>query len=228
MGYQSAYVAPDARRPLRLGETIFGQIVVGSHPNAIAVPAAALVPDGEGFKVFVVDAENIAHEQPVTVGARTDSTAEITEGLKGGERVVTYGAYGVEDSVKVTTAPAPKAKGASGDGGASMIGGTFEELGTHLRQRPRAPGGALFTILGAAAPLRLPGRCTAHRGRHLVGASAAVGHLSGARVLPRHRRRERHRARRTPGAVQHNEADRGGDQHRSGRHACAVALDSRR
>jgi hypothetical protein len=46
----------------------------------------------------------------VTVGARTDSTAEITEGLKVGERVVTYGAYGVEDSVKVTTASAAKAK----------------------------------------------------------------------------------------------------------------------
>jgi RND family efflux transporter MFP subunit len=102
--------APGARRPLRIGETIFGQIVVGTHPNAIAVPAAALVPDGEGFKVFVVDAENVAHQQSVSVGARTDSSAEITDGLKGGERVVTYGAYGVEDSVKVTTGSAPKGK----------------------------------------------------------------------------------------------------------------------
>ena len=102
--------APSTRRPLRIGETLFGQIVVATHPRAIAVPVAALVPDGEGFKVFVVDAESIAHEQTVTVGARSDSTAEITEGLKGGERVVTYGAYGVEDSVKVTTAPAAKSK----------------------------------------------------------------------------------------------------------------------
>ena len=100
--------APSTRRPLRIGETVFGQIVVATHPNAIAVPLAALVPDGEGFKVFVVDSQSIAHEQTVTVGARSDSTAEITEGLKGGERVVTYGAYGVEDSVKVTTAPATK------------------------------------------------------------------------------------------------------------------------
>ena len=102
--------APSTRRPLRIGETVFGQIVVATHPRAIAVPVAALVPDGEGFKVFVVDAESMAHEQPVTVGARTDSTAEITAGLKGGERVVTYGAYGVEDSVKVTTAPASRSK----------------------------------------------------------------------------------------------------------------------
>lgn len=101
---------PSTRRPLRIGETVFGQIVVATHPKAIAVPVAALVPDGEGFKVFVVDGESIAHEQPVTVGARSDSTVEITEGLKGGERVVTYGAYGVEDSVKVSTAPAAKSK----------------------------------------------------------------------------------------------------------------------
>ena len=102
--------APSTRRPLRIGETVFGQIVVATHPKAIAVPIAALVPDGEGFKVFVVDSQSIAHEQAVTVGARSDSTAEITDGLKGGERVVTYGAYGVEDSVKVTTAPPAKSK----------------------------------------------------------------------------------------------------------------------
>ena len=98
--------APAWRRPLRIGETVFGQIVVGVHPNAIAVPIEALVPDGEGFKVFVVDSASIAHEQAVTIGARTDSTAEVLEGLKGGERVVTYGAYGVDDSVKVTFSPA--------------------------------------------------------------------------------------------------------------------------
>jgi membrane fusion protein (multidrug efflux system) len=105
--------APSARRPLRIGETIFGQIVVGTRPKAIAVPLEALVPEGEGFKVFVVDSANIAHEQEVKVGARTDSTAEVLEGLKPGDRVVTYGAYGVEDSVKVTTTPAGKA--AKGD-----------------------------------------------------------------------------------------------------------------
>jgi hypothetical protein len=47
----------------------------------------------------------------VTVGARSDSTAEILEGLTAGQRVVTYGAYGVDDSVKVTTAAAPTAPG---------------------------------------------------------------------------------------------------------------------
>jgi RND family efflux transporter MFP subunit len=100
--------APGSKRPLRIGETVFGQIVVGTRARSIAVPLEALVPEGEGFKVFVVDSASIAHEQEVKVGARTDSTAEVLEGLKAGDRVVTYGAYGVEDSVKVTTASAAK------------------------------------------------------------------------------------------------------------------------
>ena len=93
--------APGSKRPLRIGETVFGRIVVGLHPRALAVPSEALVPEAEGFKVFVVDSGNIAHARAVTIGARTDSTAEILTGLKAGERVVTYGAYGVDDSVKV-------------------------------------------------------------------------------------------------------------------------------
>lgn len=96
--------APTTRRPLRISETIYGQIAVAVHSNAITVPLEALVPDGEDFKVFVVDAAGTAHERKVSVGGRTDKVAEITDGLTGGERVVTYGAYGVSDSAKVVPA----------------------------------------------------------------------------------------------------------------------------
>lgn len=96
--------APASARALRIGETIFGQITIGIRPRAIVIPVAALVPDGDGFKVFVVSSANIALARPVTVGHRTDSLAEITSGLAAGERVVTEGAYGVEDSVKVAPA----------------------------------------------------------------------------------------------------------------------------
>ncbi|HEY2375849.1 MAG TPA: efflux RND transporter periplasmic adaptor subunit [Gemmatimonadaceae bacterium] len=96
--------APTTRRPLRISETVFGQIAVTVHPNAIVVPLEALVPDGEDFKVFVVDAAGMAHERKVSIGGRTDKVAEITQGLTGDERVVTYGAYGVSDSAKVVPA----------------------------------------------------------------------------------------------------------------------------
>lgn len=97
-------LAPPTARPLRIGETIFGQIATAVHPRAIVVPVAALVPDGDGFKVFVVTSGNVARERKVTVGRRTEASAEILSGLAAGERVVTEGAYGLEDSVKVTQA----------------------------------------------------------------------------------------------------------------------------
>jgi hypothetical protein len=37
----------------------------------------------------------------VTVGGRTDKEAEITDGLKAGDRIVTFGAYGVDDGAKI-------------------------------------------------------------------------------------------------------------------------------
>jgi membrane fusion protein (multidrug efflux system) len=96
--------APTTRRPLRIGETVFGAIALGTRPAAIVVPLEALVPEGEDFKVFVVDKNDVAHEQEVKVGAKSATSAEILEGLKGGERIVAYGAYGVEDSAKVVPA----------------------------------------------------------------------------------------------------------------------------
>ncbi|MFL5482876.1 MAG: efflux RND transporter periplasmic adaptor subunit [Gemmatimonadaceae bacterium] len=96
--------APPGARPLRIGETIFGQITTAVHPRAIVIPVTALVPEGDEFKVFVVTVGNVARERKVTLGRRNETTAEITSGLAAGERVVTEGAYGLEDSVKVEPA----------------------------------------------------------------------------------------------------------------------------
>ncbi|MDB4911922.1 MAG: efflux transporter, family, subunit [Gemmatimonadetes bacterium] len=97
-------------RQLRIGETVFARIVLAANPNALTVPNEALVPEGEGLKVFVVDAQHIAHSTPVETGVRDGGFTEITKGLSGGETVVTYGAYGVADSAKVTsTAETPAA-----------------------------------------------------------------------------------------------------------------------
>lgn len=93
--------APTTRRPLRIGETVYGDIVAVVHPHAIVIPVEALVPDGEEYKVFVVNAAGTAHARTVAVGGKTDKVAEIVSGLSIGERIVTYGAYGIEDSAKV-------------------------------------------------------------------------------------------------------------------------------
>jgi RND family efflux transporter MFP subunit len=90
-------------RALRLGESVMGAIAVETRPDAVVVPVEALVPGEEPgtYKVFVVDRNGTALSREVTVGGRTETKVEITEGLKGGELVVTKGAYGLEDSAKV-------------------------------------------------------------------------------------------------------------------------------
>ncbi|MFI5309983.1 MAG: efflux RND transporter periplasmic adaptor subunit, partial [Gemmatimonadales bacterium] len=60
---------------LRIGESVFGRIAVGEHANAVVVPLDALVPTGEGFKVFVVDEKGIAMSRPVKLGGRSDQGA---------------------------------------------------------------------------------------------------------------------------------------------------------
>jgi RND family efflux transporter MFP subunit len=92
---------------VRIGQTLFGRIAVAEHDKAIMVPLEALVPTGEGFKVFVVDEKGIAQSRPVKIGGRTDHGAWITDGLKTGENIVTQGAYGVDDSAKVETGRKP-------------------------------------------------------------------------------------------------------------------------
>lgn len=95
---------PAAVRPLRVGETVYGDIAIATRPSVITIPVEALVPEGDKFNVFVVDAKNVVHSTPVTVGARDDKTAEIKVGLTAGMRVVTYGAYGLEDGATVVAA----------------------------------------------------------------------------------------------------------------------------
>ena len=88
-------------RALRIGESVFGRIVTGVNPTAVTVPVEALVPEGDGFRVFVVDSAGVAHARAVTVGGRSESLIEILTGVAAGETVVTTGAYGMEDGVTV-------------------------------------------------------------------------------------------------------------------------------
>jgi RND family efflux transporter MFP subunit len=102
---------------LRIGQTMFGRIAIAEHDRAVVVPLDALVPTGEGFKVFVVDEKGIAESRPVKIGGRTDRAAWITDGLKAGESIVTQGAYGVDDSTKVETGAKPEAGGRKPEAG---------------------------------------------------------------------------------------------------------------
>jgi HlyD family secretion protein len=70
--------------------TIIGQTV----QHAIVAPLAALLTATDGVtSMIVLDTDNVPHKKKVKVGIRSNGDVQITEGLQGGERVVTVGAF---------------------------------------------------------------------------------------------------------------------------------------
>lgn len=88
-------------RVLRIGESVSGRIVTGVSPTAVVVPVDALVPEGDGYRVYVVDSAGMARARAVTIGGRSETLVEIISGLSAGETVVTTGAYGVQDGARI-------------------------------------------------------------------------------------------------------------------------------
>lgn len=82
---------------LRVGEVLPARVRLDVIPDAIVIPAAALVPDGDGYRVYVVTRGDTARARPVKVGPRADALVQVERGLAPGELVVTEGAYGVDD-----------------------------------------------------------------------------------------------------------------------------------
>lgn len=89
------------QRPLRLAENVYGRVRTATIHDALVIPDNALIPNGDGFHVFVVDASGRAHVQLVTVGGRRDHHVLITDGLHVGDRIVTSGAFGVDDGAMI-------------------------------------------------------------------------------------------------------------------------------
>jgi HlyD family secretion protein len=83
---------PGAR--LKPGSSVRVTVVAETVPHAIVAPAASLLTAPDGVtSVMVLDSDNKPSRQKVKVGIHDGDNVQITEGLKGGERVVTVGAF---------------------------------------------------------------------------------------------------------------------------------------
>jgi HlyD family secretion protein len=81
--------------------TMIGQTV----PHAIVAPLAALLTDTDGVtSMIVLDTDNKPHKQKVKIGIRDGGDLQVTDGLKGGERVVTVGAFELDKMDDMTKA----------------------------------------------------------------------------------------------------------------------------
>jgi RND family efflux transporter MFP subunit len=78
-------------------------IAVKSIPDALTVPIEAVLTRGATKSVLVLGPDNVVHARTVTVGASSDSSAQILSGLAAGDTVVTTGASALSDGQRVRT-----------------------------------------------------------------------------------------------------------------------------
>lgn len=76
-------------------------LTVERKENALVIPEAAIVPQGDAKFVFKVGADDVANLVPVTLGKRLDGEVEILEGVADGDRVVTSGQIKLAPGAKV-------------------------------------------------------------------------------------------------------------------------------
>ena len=109
--------APNPDGALRPGTTVTARVTAQTVNDAVLVPVSALLKTPEGAEsVMVVGDDNKAHQVNIEAGIRDGDQVQITKGLKGGERVVSSGAYGLPNDTKVKVAeaePSPSEKPAS-------------------------------------------------------------------------------------------------------------------
>ncbi|MBS0476707.1 MAG: efflux RND transporter periplasmic adaptor subunit [Proteobacteria bacterium] len=80
--------------------------VEGARRQSLAIPALAVVGEGEDQYVFIVDAQGKAVRQGIRTGARDGDLVEILSGLNGSEQVIDRGVVKVAEGVKVRTGAA--------------------------------------------------------------------------------------------------------------------------
>ncbi len=92
---------------LKPGSTVQVAITAAKVPNAIAVPESALLKGDDGkTQVMVVGSDGRAHQTEVKIGVVENGQAQIAEGLKPGDKVVSVGAFGLPDNAQVQVASA--------------------------------------------------------------------------------------------------------------------------
>jgi RND family efflux transporter MFP subunit len=79
---------------LRPGSSVRVAMIGETVPSAIVIPVAALLTAPDSVtSVIVLDSNNVPHKKQVKTGIRDAQDIQVTDGLQGGERVVTVGAF---------------------------------------------------------------------------------------------------------------------------------------
>ena len=109
--YAARFTLEGADDTVALGMTTFVTLRPANVPKVARLPLSAVFDKGAGPRVFVVDPTTRALEaRPVTVAGYTSDSALVSQGLTGGEQVVTMGVQTLDAGRVVRTVPAKVAE----------------------------------------------------------------------------------------------------------------------
>jgi len=91
---------PQTWTGLAPGYRVWGRVFLRETPSAVVAPLGALVRDKGGWAAFRVEAGK-ARLRPLTIGALTDTAAEVLAGARPGDQLVVYPSDQVRDGVAV-------------------------------------------------------------------------------------------------------------------------------
>jgi multidrug efflux system membrane fusion protein len=95
----------NANEGLWPGQFVKAEIMLGTEPNALSVPAAAVQLGPQGPYVFVIKDGNTAEVRPVAISRTQGGDSVIASGLKAGEQVVVDGQLRLVNGAPVAVRP---------------------------------------------------------------------------------------------------------------------------
>jgi len=101
---------PNRERDLLPGQFVTVRLPVALAENVIVVPQRALQVSTQGQSLLLVGADGTVLAQPVKTGGLSGADWIITEGLKGGEKVIVNGAQKARPGMPVTAVTAAAAR----------------------------------------------------------------------------------------------------------------------
>ncbi|GIX45945.1 MAG: secretion protein HlyD [Candidatus Tectimicrobiota bacterium] len=93
-------VVPNPEQRLKPGMFARVALTLAERRDALVVPPQALVPDGEGVAVFVVE-DGVARRRRIRIGLQSEQQVEVLDTLAPGTLVVTAGQQRLEDRTPV-------------------------------------------------------------------------------------------------------------------------------
>jgi RND family efflux transporter MFP subunit len=97
---------PNKDGSLNAGAQASVSIMSKTISKALVIPKEALLTNPSGKRIaMVIDTNHVAHQRDIEAGIIDVNEIQVVRGLKAGERIVTSGAYAMEDGTKVAVIP---------------------------------------------------------------------------------------------------------------------------